>query len=218
MKLSLLILSSYLIGAIPFSFILAKLNNVDLRKIGSGNIGATNLARALGYKIGAIGLVLDVLKGVIPVVYLADIYSSNLIISKESFRLFLGIVSICGHNWTVFLKFKGGKGIATSLGALIGLSIKNLLIAKVVLILTFTWFATFLIWGYVSLSSIISAFILPIFLYIFGLDKDLVLFGAVLASFAIFRHKSNIIRILQKKEHRFDIKSKFLSRNKKALS
>ncbi|NQU19421.1 glycerol-3-phosphate 1-O-acyltransferase PlsY [bacterium] len=219
MNLLIAISLSYLLGSIPFSFILAKvLGNADLRKVGSGNIGATNLARVFGYKIGAIGLLLDISKGIIPVILLADLTVSSLNTSLNSIRLILGLTSICGHNWTIFLKFKGGKGIATSFGVLIGLAIKNILIAKVIVILAFIWLITLLIFKYVSLASIISALFLPMFLYIFGLERIFVYFGIIIALFAIFRHKSNIARMLQHKEHRFNIKSKFLSLKKKALS
>ncbi|MDD5291888.1 MAG: glycerol-3-phosphate 1-O-acyltransferase PlsY [Candidatus Omnitrophica bacterium] len=203
------LLSSYIIGSIPFAFLLAKfLKNTDLRKVGSGNIGATNLARALGYKIGSIGLLLDVAKGIIPVVYLANFTQQPPGISQDSLRLILGLASICGHNWTIFLNFKGGKGIATSLGVLIGLSLKNILIAKAVFILGLIWFITLFIWGYVSLASIIVSLSLPVFFYIFKLDKTLICFSIIISIFAILRHKSNIRRLLQHKENRFNIKSK----------
>jgi glycerol-3-phosphate acyltransferase PlsY len=99
---------SYLIGSIPFAFLLARLlKNIDLRKVGSGNIGATNLTRVFGYKIGSVGLLLDTLKGIIPVVYLAGFTQLPLNLSRDCLRLILGLISICGHNWTIFLNFKG---------------------------------------------------------------------------------------------------------------
>jgi glycerol-3-phosphate acyltransferase PlsY len=203
------ILLSYIIGSIPFAFLLAKfLKNIDLRKVGSGNIGATNLARVLGYKIGGVGLLLDTLKGIIPVVYLAGLRPPPLNLSPDCLRLILGLASISGHNWTIFLNFKGGKGIATSLGVLIGLSIKNPVIGEVVLVLAFIWLATFFIWGYVSLASIMASLCLPIFFYIFKLDKTFVLFSVIISLFALLRHKPNISRLLQHKENRFDLKSK----------
>ncbi len=212
-------LLSYLFGSIPFAFVLAKiLGNIDLRKVGSGNIGATNLVRALGYKIGIFGLLLDISKGILPVIFIADLTKTRLDISLDSIRLILGLASICGHNWTIFLKLKGGKGIATSAGVLVGLAIKNVLILKVASILGSIWILTFLMWRYVSLSSIISALSLPIFLYFFKLHWDFIWFGLIIAIFAIFRHKSNICRLLQHKENRIDFKSKLSSLKKKALS
>ncbi|MDD5005654.1 MAG: glycerol-3-phosphate 1-O-acyltransferase PlsY [Candidatus Omnitrophica bacterium] len=219
MNLATAILLSYLLGSVPFAFILAKvLKNVDLRKVGSGNIGATNLVRALGFKIGIVGLLLDISKGIIPIIFLADLTTTKLNISSDSLRLILGLTSICGHNWTVFLKFKGGKGIATTFGVLIGLAIKNILIAKAISILALVWFVTFFIWQYVSLASIVSALSLPILLYVFKLGPDVIFFGIIMSVFAIFRHKSNILRLIQHKENRLDIKSKIQSLQKKALS
>lgn len=219
MSLLIAVLLSYLLGAIPFAFVLAKiLKNTDLRKVGSRNIGATNLARVAGYKIGIIGLLLDILKGIVPVIFLADLTMTNLGVSYDTIRLILGLASICGHNWTIFLKFKGGKGVATSFGVLIGLAIKNIIFTKVILSLALLWLSTFLIWRYVSLASIISAFFLPIFLYIFKLNRDFVLFGLIIALFIIFRHNSNIYRLLQHKENRIDFKSKLSWLKKKALS
>lgn len=209
MNILVAIFLSYLIGSIPFAFILAKLlRNTDLRKVGSGNIGATNLARVSGYKIGSIGLLLDAAKGIIPVVYLANFTSRPSNVSPDSLRLILGLATICGHNWTIFLNFKGGKGIATSLGVLIGLSLKSILIAKAVLILVIIWSVTFFISGYVSLASILTSLFLPISFYILKLDKTLIFFSVIISVFAILRHKSNIYRLLQHKENRFNIKSK----------
>lgn len=212
------ILLAYLLGAIPFAFILGKvLKGIDLRKVGSGNIGATNLVRAAGFKIGVFGLILDVLKGVIPVIVIADLIKTNYGLSRDSLRLILGIASISGHNWTIFLNFKGGKGIATTLGVLIGLAIKNIIILKITFMLALIWGVSFISIGYVSLASIISAFFLPIFLYIFKLNKDFIIFGIVMTIFAILRHKPNIYRLLQHKEQHFNIKSKFPFLKKKAL-
>jgi len=218
MNLATAILLSYILGAVPFSFILGKLiKNIDLRKVGSGNIGATNLARVAGYKVGVVALILDILKGIIPVAYFSDLVTINYGLSKDTIMLLLGIISICGHNWTIFLKFRGGKGIATSLGVLIGLGIKNFLILKVLLLLATMWFTTLVLSGFVSLASILAAIFLPLFLIIFKLSSSFVIFGIVIAIFAIYRHKSNIVRLLQHKENRFNIKSKFFKSTKKPL-
>lgn len=219
MNLLTAIITSYLLGSVPFAFLLAKIiKNTDLRKVGSGNIGATNLARIAGYKVGIIGLLLDISKGVIPVILFADLIAAETNTSLDTTRLILGLASICGHNWTIFLKFKGGKGIATSFGVLIGLAIKNILIAKAISVLALVWLVILLIFKYVSLASIVTAILLPIISYLFQINLNFVYFGIVIATFAIFRHKSNILRLLQHKEHRFDLKSKFLALKKKALS
>lgn len=219
MNIFLSILLSYFFGAIPFAFIITKIaKNVDLRTVGSGNIGATNAMRVVGFKLGLVALLLDAIKGLIPVVFLAEKTILPAPFTADTLRIILGIASICGHNWTVFLNFKGGKGIATSLGVLIGLAVKNFLFAKIIFLLTLIWAATLLLSGYVSLASILAALFLPVFLLIFKLNTSFVCFGVLISLFAIFRHKSNISRLLQHKENRFDIKSKLLSLTKKPLS
>ncbi len=219
MNIAVALFASYLIGSIPFAFIIAKIaRKVDLRTVGSGNIGATNAMRVVGFKLGIIALILDIAKGLLPVILLAETITPLAHLSTDSLRLMIGIASICGHNWTIFLNFKGGKGIATSFGVLIGLAIKNFLFAKILFLLAFTWTITLLTSGYVSLASILSAIFLPIFLLIFKLNTSFLCFGIILSLFALYRHKSNILRLLQHKENRFDIKSKLLSLKKKALS
>ena len=213
MNLIISIILSYLLGSTPFAFILGKVfKKIDLRKTGSGNIGATNLARVAGYKIGSVALILDATKGIIPVILFADLTTNSFGLSIDLVRVILGIVSICGHNWTIFLNFKGGKGIATSLGVLIGLSIKNLIFGKVLAILAILWFTTLLLSGYVSLASIISAIFLPIFLTFFGSNSTYITFSIIISIFALYRHKSNIFRLLQHKENKFNIKSKFFKK------
>jgi len=211
MNLVISIVLSYLLGSIPFAFILTKIfKDIDLRKVGSGNIGATNSFRHAGYKVGIPALILDILKGLIPVMLIADLTKTSLM-SKDALRLLLGICSICGHNWTIFLNFKGGKGMATSFGVVIGLSIKNLILAKIILMEASIWVVIFVISGFVSLASIVSAVLFPIFLVIFNLSYEYKIFGFIISAFAIYRHKSNIRRLLHKKENRFNILSKLKS-------
>src|SRR5262245_32464994 len=131
------IVISYLVGSIPTAFIFGKLyKNIDIRQHGSGNVGATNVFRVLGKKPGIIVLVLDIIKGVIPVVLVADIFG----LVQPWHRILLAFCAVAGHNWTIFLGFKGGKGVATSLGVLIGLTIKIAGLRLVLLI-------TILVWG-----------------------------------------------------------------------
>lgn len=218
MNILLGLTASYLIGSIPFAFLIVKLvKNTDLRSVGSGNIGATNAMRVVGFKLGLFALVLDMAKGLVPVVVLADSIALPAALSADAARLIVGLACICGHNWTVFLNFKGGKGIATSFGVLIGLAIKNFIFAKIIFLVALTWATVFLATGYVSLASILAAAFLPIFSLIFRLSVSYMFFSLVIAVFALYRHKSNISRLLQHKESRFDIKSKLLSLRKKAL-
>ena len=142
---------SYLIGSIPTAYLFGKITkNIDIRQHGSGNVGATNVFRVFGKGPGILVLVLDILKGVIAVALVPDILGMT-----ENFpRIFMSLAVVCGHNWTCFLQFKGGKGIATSLGVLIGLTIRIAVIRPVLLLTVLTWVISFLISGFVSLSSI----------------------------------------------------------------
>ncbi|MBU2222377.1 MAG: glycerol-3-phosphate acyltransferase, partial [Candidatus Omnitrophica bacterium] len=119
------LLVSYLIGSIPTAYIFAKvLKGIDIRKTGSGNVGATNAARILGKKTAIVILSLDILKGLLPVIFLGDLISPQVGLNQEVLRIMLGFSSIAGHNWTIFLGFRGGKGIATTLGVLLGLTVR----------------------------------------------------------------------------------------------
>jgi len=211
------ILLSYLLGSIPFSLILVKVfKNIDLRKMGSGNIGATNAFRTCGYKIGIPALLLDIAKGLLPVILFSE-FIKGTGLSKDSQRLLLGLASICGHNWPLYLNFKGGKGIATSFGVVIGLSLKNLFLGKIIGLIVFIWVIVFIFSGFVSLASIISAILFPIFLEIFNLPYEYKVFGILISLFALYRHKSNIYRLLRKEENRFNVFSRFSCQKKKTL-
>ncbi|MCK4917151.1 MAG: glycerol-3-phosphate 1-O-acyltransferase PlsY [Candidatus Omnitrophica bacterium] len=192
--------ASYIIGSIPFGFIISLLvKNIDIRNFGSGNIGATNVFRSVGKGWGTLVFILDLLKGIIPV-FLMKVYLPG---STEYLFILAAILVVCGHNWTVFLRFKGGKGVATSLGALIGLSFvfQNL---GLILVLSITsWIAVFVIYRYVSLASLFAGslfFILTLFL---AKDMEIKLLSFLFSVFIWIKHKKNIKRLLEKKENRF---------------
>ena len=148
----LLALASYLAGSIPFGLLIGKaVKGIDLRDFGSGNIGATNAGRVLGTKWGLICLVLDALKGLLPVAELPQCFFSPDDAEFTHARVLAGISTIVGHMFPCWLGFRGGKGVATSLGALLMLSHWGVLIAAIL------FFSSLLIWRYVSLSSIIAA-------------------------------------------------------------
>ncbi|MFH1640851.1 MAG: glycerol-3-phosphate 1-O-acyltransferase PlsY [Candidatus Omnitrophota bacterium] len=195
---------SYLIGSIPTAYIFGRLlKGIDIRKFGSGNVGATNAMRVLGKTPGITVLVLDAAKGFIAVYFLGNfIAAKSPVVSDEILRIILGIACISGHNWTIFLRFKGGKGIASTLGVLIGLSMKiaglNLILGLVIL----TWVLGLLFFRIVSVSSIIAGISLPVYLFAFNHSLVLKLLGIILAIFTILRHKQNIKRFLQAKEPR----------------
>ena len=177
---------SYLMGSVPFGFILAKVFlKIDLRKIGSGNIGATNALRAGNKVIGYFTLVLDILKAVVPVVYVKIFYQD-----------FLYIASLCaflGHVFPIWLKFKGGKGVATYLGILFAINF-NLGIVFII-----SWLVTFFISKFSSLSSLVGAASIPMYLLILT-QFDQVIFFTIMFVLIFFTHRENIKRLKNKEE------------------
>ncbi|MDI3534315.1 MAG: acyl phosphate:glycerol-3-phosphate acyltransferase [Thermosediminibacterales bacterium] len=184
----LTVIASYLLGSISFSYIIVKLwMNIDIRNYGSGNAGATNVLRVLGKKAAAAVLFLDMLKGFIAVVIGNQIGGENI-------SLICGIAVVLGHNWPVFFKFKGGKGIATSIGVVLAISplIMLYLILIAVVIIYFT--------RYVSLASITGALIYPLLVLLFKMPKEYIIFSLILSILAVIRHHSNIYKLLTGKE------------------
>jgi glycerol-3-phosphate acyltransferase PlsY len=193
----LAVVISYLIGSIPTAFIAGKLlKNIDIREHGSGNMGATNVFRVLGKKPGIAVLVLDILKGVVGVAVIGSLFGFTDVLTY----VILGIAAVCGHNWTVFLQFKGGKGIATSLGVLIGLTIKFAALRPVLGFTLLGWLIVFLSTAYVSLASIVAAVILPIIMALTHQSFEIVALGVIFCVFVIIRHKANIKRLLSGQE------------------
>lgn len=202
---------SYLIGSIPTAYIFGKwLKNIDIRKHGSGNVGATNVFRVLGKEAGIAVLSLDILKGVLAVAVIADI--CGLTISWQ--RIVLGVCVVAGHNWTVFLRFKGGKGIATSLGVLIGLTARIVSIRPVLVATLVVWTISFLATTIVSIASILAAITLPISMVVTNQSLDLILLGVVFCVFVVLRHRTNIKRILN--GHEPQVPLPFHKKHKKA--
>ena len=177
---------SYLLGSIPNGLILGKaIWGVDLRQHGSKNIGATNAWRTIG-KAGGISIfALDFLKGAV------SAYLGLHLGGSELAGVLCGILAIAGHSWSVFLAFKGGKGVATGLGVIAAL------MPEVTLIVFAVWFAIVYFTGYVSLGSIVGAALVPILTLFFGLHTEFLILGLIAAVFIIYRHKSNIERLLK---------------------
>ena len=186
MDIFLIGIISYLMGSIPFGYILTKIFlKKDIREIGSGNIGATNALRTGNKSIGYFTLVLDILKAIIPVVYVKIFYQD-----------FLYITSLCvflGHVFPIWLKFKGGKGVATYVGILFALNI------YFGIIFTISWFITFFISKYSSLSSLVGAVSIPIYLIILG-QFDQIIFFTIMFVLIFFTHRQNIKRLKNKEE------------------
>lgn len=185
------LVSAYLIGSIPTAYIFGRLlKGIDIRQFGSGNIGATNTFRIIGRVPGLIVLAIDILKGFICVSYIADLF---LYISPaarpELYKVVVGMAVIAGHNWTLFLKFKGGKGVATSAGVVIAL------IPKIFWLGFSVWMIIIALTGYVSLASIITSISIPIFTLIFGESTEIVVFMSLLCLAIVYKHRSNIQRL-----------------------
>lgn len=187
--LALIAGASYLIGSIPNGLILGRcLWDVDLRQFGSKNIGATNAYRVLG-PWPALGVFLtDAAKGV------AGVYIGQLMAATPLAMLIGGIAAIGGHNWSIFLRFKGGRGVATGLGVI------AILVPKVTIIVFAIWGFIVYISRYVSLASIFAAALVPILMWLFNEKIEFYYFGLLAAAFVIIRHKPNIERLLKGNE------------------
>ncbi len=188
---------SYLAGSIPSAYIAGKLRGVDLRKHGSGNLGATNVVRVLGAKTGAVVFVADLLKGFLPV-YFLPIYTETL--RPELWALIYGVAAIAGHVKTIFLLGKGGgKGVATASGVFLALAFVPMLVSEAV------WIATFYFTRYVSLASLLGAAVLPIAILAWYRDPQSPVFIAsvIIAAFVFWTHRANIGRLRRGEEHRF---------------
>ncbi len=195
------IIISYLLGSIPTAYILGRiLKGIDIRKFGSGNVGATNAFRVLGPTWGIVVLILDISKGIIPVTVLADYFLNYWGNSEIILRIFFGLACICGHNWTLFLRFKGGKGVATTLGVVAGLGFVVSELRLVFLLMVLVWLIAFLIFRLASVSSVLSAISLPLFMLIFYPARELLILSIILSIFIILRHKKNLLDILRGKE------------------
>jgi acyl phosphate:glycerol-3-phosphate acyltransferase len=188
---------SYLAGSIPSAYIAGRLRGVDLRKRGSGNLGATNVVRVLGAKTGAVVFIADLLKGFLPV-YFLPIYTDTLI--PERWALAFGAAAILGHVKPVFLLWKGGgKGVATASGVFLALAFVPMLVSEAV------WIATFTLTRYVSLASLLGAAVLPIAILSWYRDPQSPVFIAsvIIAAFVFWTHRANIGRLRRGEEHRF---------------
>ncbi|HEX9145897.1 MAG TPA: glycerol-3-phosphate 1-O-acyltransferase PlsY [Candidatus Binatia bacterium] len=182
---------AYLLGSIPTGFILGAWAGVDVRRSGSGNVGATNVARVLGKRQGIYTLIADVGKGFIPVFITLQLGFTTTI------AVFVGIAVFLGHLFSLFLRFKGGKGVATTLGVLLALAP----LATLILILLFA--VVMLVSRTVSLSSMIAAAAAPIVFWCFSYAAVLIAASAFLAGMIILRHRSNIQRLLAGTEPKF---------------
>jgi len=200
------ILLAYVVGATPFGFLAGKLNGIDIRDHGSGNIGATNVLRTLGKPVGITVLVLDILKGMAPVVV------ARLVSDSSPLLIATAVAAILGHNYTFWLRFKGGKGIATTAGAMAPVMPLALGVAVAV------WLLLLLTTRYVSVSSIGAAISIPSTLIAASLVSDrwdgyVLGFGIFVCVLAVWKHRSNIARLRRGEENRFGTKKPTTSNN-----
>ncbi len=206
MKTFILIVIAYILGSIPNALWIGKVfRGIDIREHGSKNTGSTNAARVLGAKLGILTLILDISKGAIPVTLSffmkADLLENMTGISSLD-PIMVGIFAIIGHSFSLFMKFKGGKAVATTVGVFTVLVPKALLLAAVV------FFVIFAVTRYVSVSSITAAISLPIFIFFLYWDVTYTIFGGIIAILIIVKHKSNIQRLLNGTESKFTINKK----------
>jgi glycerol-3-phosphate acyltransferase PlsY len=190
MKILLVILVSYILGSIPFGYIIAKIKGVDITKLGSGNIGATNVGRYLGKPYFFIVLFLDAIKGFIPTILFKLLFGLE-------YGILAGLFSVIGHSYSIFMKFKGGKGVATGLGVSIALIPIETIIGFGV------WFLVLMIFKIMALASIISA--ISVFIVVLFLEKSslIKIVCGIIAVLIVLRHKSNIERIIKGTEPKF---------------
>lgn len=201
-------LAAYLLGAVPFGWLVARARGVDIRTVGSRNIGATNVFRCVGKSWGILTFLLDLAKGYVGARWVAVLAVRALGGGSEAgigLSLACGCLTVVGHNWPVYLGFRGGKGVATSAGLLLGLAPMGCLLALA------TWVVVLLGTRYVSVASITAALVLAVAAWPLYLENTGILLPAVLdllAVLTILRHRANIRRLLDGTESRFNFKRK----------
>lgn len=187
----MLLAGAYLLGSIPTGLLLGRVYGIDVRREGSGNIGATNLYRTVGRKVGIITLIGDCLKGLLPVL------AVRYYMPSVELAAWVGLAAFCGHVFSVFLKLRGGKGVATALGVFLAL-------APLAVVCALAVFAGLMLrWRYVSLGSIGAAAVMPLAVVLLGGGNVLVLVTVVIAAIVIVRHRENIRRLVAGTENRF---------------
>ena len=195
------VLISYIIGSFPTSYVIARFKGIDIRKRGSGNVGATNVLRVIGRLPAIFALLIDMLKGVIVVALVAGFfYERGIPFELSILKALLGITVICGHVWSIFLVFNGGKGVATSIGVL-AMLMPCALISGLVIFFIVTWRTKF-----VSLGSIIMSVSIPLIAAVMGYKMEYVIVSVTLCIIISYKHKTNIKRILAGTENKIGAK------------
>ncbi len=187
---TLLILFSYLVGSIPIGVLLARLKGKDPRKVGSGNIGATNVMRSAGKLLGIITLIGDILKGFVPTFIAMRLGMPEFVIALA------GLAAFSGHLFPIFLKFRGGKGVATGAGVFLAINPLVIFISFIIFVIVF------LIWKYVSLGSLTGTAIIPLSFTLQKAPMEYILLSLLIACGVFIRHKDNIKRLLAGTENK----------------
>ena len=194
MQITLLICFSYLLGSIPFGFLVSKyFKKIDIREFGSGNIGASNIFRVLGFRYALLVMIGDCLKGFL------SLYPARMM-NIEGIGmcpyLLAGLSAIAGHNWSCFLKFKGGKGIATTFGVIL------FLYPKIAIISALIWLILVLMLKFASVGSIIAVLSMLVLSFVFNTPIEFKYFVIIINIWAIVQHRGNIIRLIQHRENK----------------
>ncbi|MCK4241161.1 MAG: glycerol-3-phosphate 1-O-acyltransferase PlsY [Candidatus Atribacteria bacterium] len=193
MKIILVIIICYLLGSVPFGYIIGKLfKKIDIREYGSGNIGTTNAFRILGPVLASLVLIGDIGKGVFSIYLVRFLNIDSLFI-----LIIAGLAVICGHDWSLFLRFKGGKGVATTFGVIFSFNLVISILAVIV------WVIIIIFTKYASLASISSLTAVVIFMILLKQPYEYVIFSIIILILTVFKHKENIKRLRLGKEKKF---------------
>ena len=193
MTVLLLALAAYLMGSIPTSYLVGRLHGIDLREHGSGNLGGTHAYRVMGLGAGVPVVLVDVAKGFVPAYFLPSWDGS----AVGDLALLYGLAAIAGHVWSVFMRFRGGKGVATGAGVLVALAPTSALIGLLV------WIGVVSITRYVSVASISAATLVPLSAWLTDEAASTVLFCAAIAIFVWWTHRDNLRKLARGQENRF---------------
>jgi glycerol-3-phosphate acyltransferase PlsY len=192
-----LLTAAYLLGSIPFGLLISqKVAKLDITKAGSGNIGAANVAREVGLKWGIATFLADTLKGFIPVICAYYLLGSSAEIN-EALKGMIGLAALLGHQFSIYNRFKGGKGVATYLGVFLAISPISCLLCGMIFVL-FVW-----VWRYISLGSIVASLTMPLCLYFMGHPNVIIIISLIISFLVTFKHRENIRRLVRGNERRW---------------
>jgi len=192
-----LLIAAYLLGSIPFGLLVSqKVIKLDITKAGSGNIGAANVAREVGLKWGIATLLADMLKGFIPVIFAQYLLGSSAEIN-EALKGMIGLTALLGQQFSIYMRFKGGKGVATYLGVFLAISPISCLLCGMIFFI-FVW-----VWRYISLGSIVASLTMPLCLYLMGHPNMIIILSLIISFLVTFKHRENIRRLVRGNERRW---------------